>query len=537
MAKKLTHEEFLERFYKKNDRANDIEILGTYVNRRSVIHCRCKVDGHEWHPIAGTLLENQGCPKCANQKTSKRLHMPFDSWVKKYHEKYPDTTIQFLGEIKVGKYYKIQCKCSICEHEWTARAIDLFERGTQCSRCIGSGGQLRTHEEFVKIFNRKSPHKGKIEFLSQYTSADEPIRCLCKECGYEWETTPVQLSSALRGCKQCSLKTRSEKLQKPISVFLDKLKDCYFCDNISFDETQYVAMKKEMEFTCKIDGHKWITTPYRIIHSKHGCPICADKDVVKSLTKTHEQFVEDLKQVNPYYEVLTRYKTSKEKILVKCTLCGHEQWARPNDLMNGKNCSYCSDGISYPNKFAHAFLKQLPIENVIYEYSPEWACNKRYDNYFEYKDKAYIVEMDGKQHFMDMSTSNWGSLESNQINDKLKDKLARENDVIMIRIKCKDTYKSYISNEILKSELANIFDLSNIDWKQCDYFARSNLVKEVWDYYNSHPTSIAIEIAKEFCLSVGTIRKYLNRGNKLGICVYNRKEVCKRMKLSKLKEG
>ena len=64
-------------------------------------------------------------------------------------------------------------------------------------------------------------------------------------------------------------------------------------------------------------------------------------------------------------------------------------------------CPVCSDGVSYPNKYVRNLLKQLPIENLEYEWKPEWGKQYSYDNYFIYNEKEYIVEADGAQHFKD----------------------------------------------------------------------------------------------------------------------------------------
>lgn len=45
--KKLTHKQFIEKLYKKNKNAENIEILGRYINNRTPIKCKCKVDGYE----------------------------------------------------------------------------------------------------------------------------------------------------------------------------------------------------------------------------------------------------------------------------------------------------------------------------------------------------------------------------------------------------------------------------------------------------------------------------------------------------------
>ena len=73
--------------------------------------------------------------------------------------------------------------------------------------------------------------------------------------------------------------------------------------------------------------------------------------------------------------------------------------------------------------------------------------------------------------------------------------------------------------------MAEIFDLSSINWKECEEYALKNIIKEVCDYWHEH-----VEVNKEklnlrnlsniFCLNRDTIRKYLNKGYKLGWCNY-----------------
>ena len=71
MPRKLTHEEFIEKFYKKNKNAENIEILGEYVNNATKIKCKCKIDGHEWEVKPNDLLNNHGCPKCVGNIKNK----------------------------------------------------------------------------------------------------------------------------------------------------------------------------------------------------------------------------------------------------------------------------------------------------------------------------------------------------------------------------------------------------------------------------------------------------------------------------------
>ena len=61
-------------------------------------------------------------------------------------------------------------------------------------------------------------------------------------------------------------------------------------------------------------------------------------------------------------------------VWVKCPVCGFEKQVMVIELCNaGFNCPYCSDKISYPNKYIRAFLRQLPIENMKVEYKDDWT--------------------------------------------------------------------------------------------------------------------------------------------------------------------
>lgn len=56
----------------------------------------------------------------------------------------------------------------------------------------------------------------------------------------------------------------------------------------------------------------------------------------------------------------------------------------------------CNDNISMPNKIAYYSIKDIKnITNYQREYSPKWLKPYRYDNYFEYNHKQYVIEMDG----------------------------------------------------------------------------------------------------------------------------------------------
>ena len=251
-----------------------------------------------------------------------------------------------------------------------------------------------------------------------------------------------------------------------------------------------------------------------------GCPICIGKDCVAGINDIATKRPDLIK----YFvdkEDAARYTTgSGQRLIFKCPDCGQEKEMTISVLTcSGFSCGICSDNISYPNKYMRGFLSQLPVENVDYEYSPEWIKPLRYDGYFEYNGQSYIMEMDGA---LGHGKSKYGSKEKDiegLKKDKYKESMASQHNIKVIRIDCEVSESDYISNNIINSELVDIFDLSSIDWNKCNEFATKNIVKEVCDYFNKtnlNPSTIA----KVLKLGNNTVRRYLRRGTELGWCNY-----------------
>ena len=58
--------------------------------------------------------------------------------------------------------------------------------------------------------------------------------------------------------------------------------------------------------------------------------------------KTHQRFVSEMQAYNPYIEILGEYKTATTPLKVKCAICGNEWLSKPNRLLNGAQCQNCT---------------------------------------------------------------------------------------------------------------------------------------------------------------------------------------------------
>jgi len=218
---------------------------------------------------------------------------------------------------------------------------------------------------------------------------------------------------------------------------------------------------------------------------------------------------------------------SSKKIYPVCPDCGRVK-DKPTMIsyikkLHGIGCN-CANSNSYPNKFIFQMLEQLKI-NFEPEKVFEWAKFARYDFYFKHpiNMKEYIIEADGRLgHGNFVFSQKKEDLIETEYLDFRKDMIAKKHSCIVIRIDCKESDKEYISNNIINSQLSDLFDLNTIDWDKCDIYATSNIVKEVCELYNKNID--VNNLSEQFKLNKTTIRKYLHRGTKLGWCNYNSKE-------------
>ncbi len=97
----------------------------------------------------------------------------------------------------------------------------------------------------------------------------------------------------------------------------------------------YLNCSTKIEVKCLKCGNVWNATP-NSLSSGHGCPMCANNQ-----KKTHQHFVNEMQQYNPYIEILGEYKNAKTPLEVRCSICGNEWLSKPSRLLNGAQCQNC----------------------------------------------------------------------------------------------------------------------------------------------------------------------------------------------------
>lgn len=182
---------------------HNIEVVERYVNSRTPILHKCKIDGYEWFARPANILHGEGCPRC-----SKVERYTQDEYVKRVGEINQD--IEVVGEY-IGTHVKTLHKCKIDGYEWFVSPHDVLE-GHKCPRCIGR--ERYTNEGYIKRVSEINPD---IEVVGEYSGSTVPILHRCKIDGYEWYATPSNILQGY-GCHKCGKHSNGENI---ISNWLD----------------------------------------------------------------------------------------------------------------------------------------------------------------------------------------------------------------------------------------------------------------------------------------------------------------------------
>lgn len=217
MSRRKTHEEYINEVKDKNP---NIEVLGVYVDAKTAILHKCKIDGYEWYAKPNNILSGKGCPMCAGN-------------IKFTHEQYVEMVSNINPYIKVlGQYINAQThilhRCTKHDIEWMA-IPECILNGKGCRECMKEKIRLKnskTHEQYVEELHSINPN---IIVIEKYCNANTPILHQCVLCGNTWKASPANILYGT-GCPKCN----ASKGEKFISVWLDNNNIKYIAQK-SFD--------------------------------------------------------------------------------------------------------------------------------------------------------------------------------------------------------------------------------------------------------------------------------------------------------------
>ena len=449
----------------------------------------------------------------------KLTHEVFMNKVKEKNEKIRNGSIEIRGYY-VNAKTPIACYCNLHNVEYNSRP-DRVYYNAGCEECVRDIkiSQRMSREEFIEKVKEKNEHvrNGDDEVSGEYNGFTEPIECRCNKHDVTWSPIAASLCKGI-GCRECKKEKISEKKSMTHDEYVNGLQNINPTIKVL---SKYEGMHENItvEFKC---GHAWTTKAAQVYYKDIICPYCSNQEILIGFNDLWTTSATTAKLLTNQEDGYTVTKGSGQKKSFTCQLCGKVQPKIVKNVVNrGLQCSFCGDGISYPNKFCRAFLDQLPIDDYEVEWQPEWAKPYFYDNYFIYNNVRYILEADGNFHYSDKDEFGISADERKRI-DEIKNQLALQHGIVLIRIDCRISNREYIKTHIVNSKLNDIFELNLIDWNECDKRAQKNLVKTACDLYMSGIKSTK-EISQELKVSLNTVIRYLKTGMNFDWCDYNPK--------------
>lgn len=254
---------------------------------------------------------------------------------KKTHEQYmAELAIVNPNLEAVDKYdgvnKRIMHHCLIHDVYWKTTPASALQ-GCGCKLChserIGKK-RKKTHEEYVDELSLKNPD---IEVCERYIDADTIIKHHCKIHDIFWNVRPQNVLNG-QGCIMCGREKTTNARRKTHEQYVNEAKEVN--PNIMVTG-KYVNTNTPIGHKCLIDGYEWDAIPSGILGGS-GCPKCAG-----NIKKTHEEYIFELEEKNPYVESLERYININTPILHRCII--HDiQWnVAPINVLLGRGCVKC----------------------------------------------------------------------------------------------------------------------------------------------------------------------------------------------------
>ena len=211
-AVKKSNEEFIKELKEKKIEYKPLE---KYDGASKKILFKCNQCGNIWGAKPTNILSGKGCPKCRDIEARRRWIYSHDKFCELANEKNPN--VEIVGEY-TGNKNKIKVRCKKHGIEWEPLPAAVL-RGCGCSECLReriAEKKRRTHDEFVKIVSKTSPH---IEILGVYKNARKKIKVRCKNHNEIYYVTPDLLIHGGGNCPKCTMTSGEYK----VANYLDSM--------------------------------------------------------------------------------------------------------------------------------------------------------------------------------------------------------------------------------------------------------------------------------------------------------------------------
>lgn len=378
------------------DNTKQISMINSYLNCKAVSSSQ---------PIRGKLKR-------------RKTDCQYKNELKEYNP-----TVEVL-ESYIDARTPILHKCIKHNIEWKIRPNDAL-KGKGCPQCKKekiSQSRKKTTEWYISELKRKDVPAIPLE---DYKDISTPIRHQCLIDDSIFDGIPNYLLSRKTGCYICSQRKRRSHEQYEAELeetmpFIHSL------------ET-FNGMNTPILHHCDLHNITWEAVPGNILYQKCGCPECGKAKIGDKNRRTHEEYVEQLLEVNPDIIVIEKYVDSFTSITHLCKKCQYKWKARPANILFGKGCPICCKSVG-----ERKIRQWLDEHKIRYEYQKIFNdCRDKRPLPFDFylPDYNKCVEYDGEQHFEPIE--HFGGEEEFEIrinHDQIKTQYCSDNNISLLRI-------------------------------------------------------------------------------------------------------
>lgn len=410
--------------------------------------CYC---GHEFASVLATITKGTWCPYCSNSPKKLCddndcklcLNNSFASNPKSIYwsSKNIFRPRQLFKATNNGIYI---FNCNVCNHEFQKKLCNI-NQGRWCPFCSNS---VLCDNECDVCFNKSFASVKKVNMWSEknilsprrvFKVSSKKFWFKCNDCKHHFQSSINSLTNTPREkfCPHCSNQILCNDL------------NCDFCYNKSFDSfdkkifwSEINILKPRQVFKCCNSkfwfncecGHSFESKIIEISKSNKWCPyccfppirLCENIECIQCFNKSFKSH-DKSKYWDETNITIPRkvFKNSHGKYLFNCdnnhkfvmsikAITKQQQW-----------CPKCT------NKTEKKLYDKLITiyDDLEFQFRANWCRNCKTNKHlpFDYvlNEKNIIIELDGKQHFMQVN--NWANPEETQKRDILKMKMANEN--------------------------------------------------------------------------------------------------------------
>ena len=491
-----------------DDITNAITTIILNVDITTSVKCKNK-------KIGRSRLCDKNCDICFNNSFAS--HEKSQYW----SNENVDEKGEFISPRIFPKASTIKCKfnCDKCHHVFES-VLSGISQGKWCPYCFN---KLCNIKDCIICFNKSFASNEKSQYWSienvdlngEFISPRDVTKHTtkrykfnCDKCHHVFESILNCISSGT-WCPHCAINK------------LCNLNDCSICFNKSFashEKSQYWSIEnvdeqgnfiltrniskytnKSYKFDCPKCHHtfesilssisKGVWCPFcgsNNLCNATDCDICFDKSFASN-EKSKYWSIENVDKENKFISPRDVTKSTSKIFKFNCIECSHMFESCLHNISNGKWCPFCKNKTEL---ILQNFLKNN-YENIETQYKTTWCINTvnnrnyRYD--FVLHNHNIIIELDGRQHFIQVS--NWNSPYKQFLTDKYKEYCANNNEYSIIRILQNDVYfnknnwieklNNSISKIIEDGVIQNIYMCENNEYHQYLNFNWKHIINSI----------------------------------------------------------